>query len=98
MTLDLARTFNRDLRKRGEKLLGKNDIAICDECYAVHREEQARLSRARGAERQRAREAYMATGNYGDVPPTFRGDPAFEQWRSAFDAKAKRPDKPKGGY
>ena len=92
--VDAARTFNVQLKQRGEKLLTKDHITICGPCYKIHQAEQDKVIQERGDRYQRARHDYMTAGL---IAKEFAFDHEFKKWCDKYDEQGKTKPRKGGG-
>jgi hypothetical protein len=90
--LDLGRACNRELKRRGEPLIGKHEIALCDDCYPVHKAERdhraaqrrARSIAAWGEWKDIAKEHGLEAADH-NLPSEFRNDGEMTWLRSRWE-------------
>ena len=104
LTIMLAKKFNTVLKARGEKLLDRNDTALCDNCYPAWQEERRQFAKAKMDREQAALNVFKQTyKQYGEgmafreIPQEFRNDFTFkklaEDWIVWWKTKGEKKEK-----
>ena len=85
---NLARTFNHELKKRGQRILGRNEVALCPTCYRA-------WQAARRAEGERVEARYRRDFRlWADTAKEYGVEQADaelpDEWRKDFGFQNRR--------
>ena len=94
---NLARTFNHELKRRGQKILGRNEVALCLTCYpawqadrrAAAEQLEGRMHRDWGAWKAAAKQ-YGVEQADAELPDEWRRDYSFNMLRSKWQVQPRR--------
>ena len=101
---NLARTFNRELKRRGEKPLGRNEVALCSTCYpgwqadrrAAAEKQEGRMYRDWDWWRTTAKEHGVERAD-AELPAEWHRDYSFRELKSKWTAQQAGARSGRGG-